>query len=101
LCEKLATFATEPAVFYRKAPADAELIDGSYPQIVLTTKNFSEAVTIGTSNFGDTFKPSRVRPAIYFDAQRIQLLSQTATAVFLSATINAHIFADTVKARRR
>ena len=58
------------------------------------------AVTIGLSDFGETFKPSRDKPAIYFDAQRIQLISQTATAVFLSMTVNAHIFADSVKARR-
>lgn len=59
-----------------------------------------DAVTIGTSIFGDAFKPSRSRPAIYFDAERIQLLSQSAAAVFLTATVNAHVFADSVKARR-
>ena len=63
-------------------------------------KNFSEAVTIGVTNFGEEFKPSRAQPAIYFDAERIQLLSQQATVVFVKATVNAHIFSDTVKARR-
>lgn len=60
----------------------------------------TNAVTIGLSDFGETFKPSRDKPAIYFDAQRIRLSSQTAAAVFLTITVNAHVFADSVSARR-
>ena len=60
----------------------------------------SQAVTIGVSDFGEEFKPSRTRPAIYFDTERIRLLSQSATAVFLTAAVNAHVFSGTVKARR-
>ena len=203
LCEKLAKFGDEPAIFYRKAPPDTELADGNYPQLILTAdkfsdavrgvsglltvdavcsqmsvspeelepyvreelegiffapvdgeifmlkwqrtdvfqepssertplivgatvtfeiyefptgetsapdavqtlnlwaeKNFSEAVTIGVTNFGEEFKPSRAQPAIYFDTERIQLLNQRATVAFVQATVNAHIFSDTVKARR-
>ena len=63
-------------------------------------KKFSEVVTVGVTDFGDEFKPTRERPAIYFDTQRIQLLTLQATACFLQTTINAHVFSDGVKARR-
>lgn len=64
-----------------------------------SAKNF-RAVTIGETDLGEVFSPNRSTPAIYFDTQRIQLLTQQAVAVFVKATINAHIFADTVTARR-
>lgn len=44
LCEKLAKFGEEPAIFYRKAPPDTELADENYPQIILTADKFSDAV---------------------------------------------------------
>ena len=202
LCELLATFNDEPAIFYRKSPSDTDFLDGCWPQLVLSVDKFSDevhgvaglltidilssqavaspevleplvrsnleniffkpelgeifrlkwqrtdvfqepaserlplilgatatfeiyefptaetsspdpiqtlnlwsaktfrAVTIGETNFDDVFRPNRSMPAIYFDTERIRLLTQHATAFFLQSTIKAHVFADTVKARR-
>lgn len=64
------------------------------------TTRFTNAVIIGATDFGEVFLPTGEHPAIYFDTQRTQLLSQMMSSAFLSTTITAHIFSDNVKSRR-
>lgn len=57
-------------------------------------------MVIGVTEFEEFFEPSREKPAIYFDIQKINNIVQKSEAVFVDVTINMHVFAPTVKARR-
>lgn len=59
-----------------------------------------ELMVIGVTEFEEFFEPSREKPAIYFDVQKISLVEQQTAAIYLNAVINIHVFAPTVKARR-
>ena len=56
---------------------------------------------IGITEFSDFLEPTRERPAIYFDVQKIRLGEQHSTATFVSATVNLHVFAPDVRTRRQ
>ncbi len=55
---------------------------------------------IGVSEFEEFFIPSREHPAIYFDVAKVKLTEQKTAAVFLDVTINIHVFAPTLRAKR-
>lgn len=62
-------------------------------------EHFGVAV-IGLTDFEETFEPTRDTPAIYFDAQKIRLVEQQSSLVWLDAVINMHVFAPDVRSRR-
>lgn len=63
-------------------------------------KNWDKAaVVIGMDCIDDFYTPTRKEPAFYFREVSSQIESQTNTVVWLNATLAAHVFAPTLKAR--
>ena len=58
------------------------------------------ALIIGVTEFENYFEPTREKPAIYFDVERIRLIEQSNSKATFDATINLHVFAPDVRSRR-
>ena len=61
---------------------------------------WDDLVVVGLTNFGDIYVPTRDKPAVWFSATNIKYDRQVAVTVFVTADINAHIFAPDVCSRR-
>lgn len=57
-------------------------------------------VVIGHSDFGELFRPTRDKPAFYFDVQEETFAEQTHSTIWLDAAISCHVFAPSVRSRR-
>lgn len=55
---------------------------------------------IGVTEFEEIYEPTRERPAIYFDVQKVKSVEITNSAVWLDVTITLHVFAPDVRSRR-
>ena len=56
--------------------------------------------SFAASGTPEIFEPCWEMPAVYFDLQRTQMLSQTHTSTTLQSTVNAHVFCKGVAHRR-
>lgn len=57
-------------------------------------------VIIGATEFDELYEPTAERPVIYFDVQRLKVVEQNNSAVWLDVTITLHVFAPNVRSRR-
>lgn len=62
---------------------------------------FQELFVIGLNEFDLFFEPTREKPAIYFDLEKIEFSKQILNALaWVQATANLHLFCPDIKARR-
>lgn len=54
---------------------------------------------IGATEFEEIYEPTRERPAIYFDVQKLKSVEMTNSVVWLDVTITLHVFAPDVRSR--
>lgn len=59
-----------------------------------------EVVIVGWSNFGEVFEPSREKPALWISQSELKMERQVNCTVFVEASMNFHMFAPNVSARR-
>ena len=79
------------------------LVETGTPDPVQALNNWArrfDLMIIGVDDFGEIFEPTRDKPGIYFDVQKLKLTEQKSAAVFQDVTINLHLFAPDVRSRR-
>lgn len=75
----------------------------STPDPILALQEWTanlDVIVIGHSDFGESFIPSRDKPAFYFSMQEERFIEQTHTTIWLDGLIRCHVFAPDVHSRR-
>ncbi|MBQ3434087.1 MAG: hypothetical protein IJG24_03465 [Selenomonadaceae bacterium] len=95
-CGLLATFDTEPAIYYGKSPADMDAPESFYPQVILSADKFSDAqhgvaglLTVDIICTAMTLSPEEIEPhvrrlleGVFFRGEEVFILKWQRTDVF-------------------